>query len=331
MFSMHVQVTVPTPEPPPPPPPPPPATAPIDFRPFERDVWPEWQARFRSGPGVGEFSMRPGHPTSVYGSADMLMSEFVIGRLHETAPNASALASWAATINSFQDAATGVFTVQPFEYHFRNASDFQHQTAFAVAALHLAGHGPRYPLASMQAIANSSASSWDAFLQFDDHYWWSRVSGTLSALATVGDASIEGEFGRYCFAWLDARAQPASGYWPTVGGGPRHTVREMDDSVHPLWAYTFTNHTWRFAKAMVDTGLAMQDPSTGWFTRNSDGSFDGVTLPAPGCGQLDGLYTVARSSVQIGRYRWREVRAMCLLFLRSAAQVMNSRMSILDG
>ena len=302
-----------------------------DFRPFERNIWPVWRERFSSGPGAGEFSMRPGHPTSLYGSADMLMSDFILGRLNITAPSATSLLQWADTINSFQLSDSGIFTVQSFEYHFPGRdSDYEHQTAFAAAALRLVGHTPRYRLTKMQGVA-ANTTGWDNFLAFDKKFWWSRVSGTLAALATTGDKSMSGEFARYCFDWLDERAQNASGYWPTAGGGSAHTVREMDDSVHPLWTYYWLKHPWRHARAMVDTGLAMQNASTGWFTINADKSFGGVTLPAPGCGQLDGLYTVARSSVQLGRYRWPEVRTMCSRFLRRAAAVMNVPANILHN
>ena len=56
---------------------------PVDLRPFER-LFPTWCEQFRSGTGVGDYSYFPGHPTSVYGSADTLMSLFVLGQLNLT-------------------------------------------------------------------------------------------------------------------------------------------------------------------------------------------------------------------------------------------------------
>lgn len=60
-----------------------PEPATVDLRPFER-LFPAWCAQFRSGPGTGDFSYFPGHPTSVYGSADTLMSLSVLGLLNLT-------------------------------------------------------------------------------------------------------------------------------------------------------------------------------------------------------------------------------------------------------
>eukprot|EP01048_Picozoa_sp_COSAG05_P020455 COSAG05_NODE_3480_length_2034_cov_64.714212_2_plen_122_part_00 len=68
----------------------------VDLRPFER-LFPTWCAQFRSGPGVGDYSYFPGHPTSVYGSADTLMSLSVLGRLNLTEADKD---SWAVRLSS---------------------------------------------------------------------------------------------------------------------------------------------------------------------------------------------------------------------------------------
>lgn len=109
--------------------------APVDFRAFEA-LWPRWLSSFKSGPGVGEYSYIPNHPTSVYGAADTLMSLHVLGLLGNlTAGQAD---EWAATVNAFQDPATGLYLAQAFEPHHQNHAgppvlhyhDHEHTTAF---------------------------------------------------------------------------------------------------------------------------------------------------------------------------------------------------------
>lgn len=167
-----------------------------DFTAFER-IFPAWCGRFKSGTAVGEYdyllaplncavsipsvlsgsclierrvgrsrySYFPGHPTSVYGSADMLMSMFVLGRLGNLTE--AEKDSWATTINSFQDAATGLFLAQSFEPHFGpavlHAHDHEHTTAFALAALTLIGRSPAHPLTLMLNL-QANHSSWQPWL-----------------------------------------------------------------------------------------------------------------------------------------------------------------------
>ena len=167
-----------------------------DFTAFER-IFPAWCGRFKSGTAVGEYdyllaphknsvsipsvlsgsclierrvgrsrySYFPGHPTSVYGSADMLMSMFVLGRLGNLTE--AEKDSWATTINRFQDAATGLFLAQSFEPHFGpavlHAHDHEHTTAFALAALTLIGRSPAHPLTLMLNL-QANHSRWQPWL-----------------------------------------------------------------------------------------------------------------------------------------------------------------------
>ena len=59
-----------------------------------------WITRFKSGSlGVGEYSYFPNHPTSIYGSTDMLMTLHIVGQVNLTDSEKD---KWANVINSFQ-------------------------------------------------------------------------------------------------------------------------------------------------------------------------------------------------------------------------------------
>eukprot|EP01048_Picozoa_sp_COSAG05_P020456 COSAG05_NODE_3480_length_2034_cov_64.714212_3_plen_117_part_00 len=84
---------------------------------------------------------------------------------------------WQATINRFQDPATGLYLAQRFEPHFGppvlHAHDHEHTTAFAVAALTLIDRPPAHPLTLMLELqANRSA-------------WLPWLSNTRDTLCTT--------------------------------------------------------------------------------------------------------------------------------------------------
>ena len=88
----------------------------IDFRPFET-MFSSWATQFVSGKKTGEYSYFPNHPTSIYGSADFILSFALVGRLDEHAETDADKDAWAAQINAFQDPATGLYLAQSFEPH----------------------------------------------------------------------------------------------------------------------------------------------------------------------------------------------------------------------
>jgi hypothetical protein len=198
--------------------------SPADFTGFERDIFTPWVAQFKSGPGVGDYSYFPGHPTSVYGSADTLMSRYILGQLNLTSAEAD---SWAATINSFQDAATGLYLAQDFEPHHGppvlHTQDHEHTTAFALAALTLIARKPAHPLALMlQLQANQTAwlpwlantlpnpSKRPADRGRPLPSWDHRSAGVYASLSMAG--ALDPAFADFFFGWLDQNADEATGY-----------------------------------------------------------------------------------------------------------------------
>jgi hypothetical protein len=323
------------------------AAAPIDFTPFE-DVYSTWEAQFKSGPGVGEYSYLIGKNTSVYGSADMLMSRFIIGRTD--ALDERELDEWAATINRFQDAVTGLYVAAPFEPHSKepaemDTGDHEHTTAFAVAALALIGRRPTHRLTAMIAL-QANRSRWEGWLANEPvyHSWDHRSSGVYAALALTG--ALEPAFSSWYFEWLNAHADPGSGFYcpPTAMAGKKPFAGWMTCYAHVLWQFHYANASFAFPEKMVDATLDMQNASTGWFCRNPGaadpaagcdvsctvGPSCGSASPVqPSCHQLDGLWAAARASELAGGYRRSDVREMCDRYLTSSAAVMGNRTAVL--
>eukprot|EP00038_Savillea_parva_P012884 m.207545 g.207545 ORF g.207545 m.207545 type:complete len:439 (-) comp23802_c0_seq1:279-1595(-) len=313
-----------------------------DFRPLE-DNMDRWMEQFKSGPGVGEYSYFPHNVTSVYGSADMLMTLFVLGRgdsLTDTQRDA-----WAAVINRFQDPETGLYLAQSFEPHYGPARlgccDHEHTTAFAVASLALIGRRPRYHLTLFDELQRNK-SAWEGWLSNvpTEGGWDHRASGVYAALAMT--STLVPEFHDFYFEWLSQHADPASGFVcpGEVIHGATPKVGWMTCYAHISWQYVYSNETWPHAAAMTDAVLAMQNTSTGWFCVSPGGGNEctGTTPPChactpngccgsaspilPSCHQLDGLWVAAQSSVVAGGYRHGDVVSMCRRFLTGAVHVL---------
>lgn len=310
-----------------------------DFTPFEQVIFSRWCRKFKSGSGIGEYSYFPGYPTSVYGSADMLMSLFVVGQLGNLTE--AEKDSWAATINSFQDPPSGLYLAQAFEPHYGpavlHAHDHEHTTAFALAALTLIGRSPAHPLTLMLEL-QANQSDWESWLantalactDSDGKprrcpSWDHRSAGIIASLAMTNQ--LQPDFRSFFFGWLDAHADNATGYacadYIPYHGPPQ--VGWMTCYAHISWQYVYEKRQWPHAEKMVDTGLLMQNRSSGWVCVNPGdqpnprvgtkgrespqckttcapsqpctptGCCGSASAVHPSCHQLDGLWTVARS------------------------------------
>jgi hypothetical protein len=324
-----------------------------DFTAFEA-LYDTWSARFKSGDMLGEYSYLPGHPTSVYGSADMLMSDYILGRtaaLDEPAKDA-----WAATINAFQDPVTGLYRAQPFETHAKpplalGTDDHEHTTAFAVAALALIGRRPTHALTAMIKL-QSNRSRWPSWLANKplQAAWDHRTSGVYAALAMTRE--LDPAFGAYFFRWMNAHADPKTGFVcpPKVVAGAAPQVGWMTCYAHVLWQFTHANVSWSNPKGLVDATLSMQNRSSGWFCQARPGDplstcathctkcvskpepvcCGSASSVLPSCHQLDGVWTITRSSALAGGYRWPDVHATCATYLRAAAVILNNATTLLN-
>lgn len=281
----------------------------FDFRSFE-DRYDGWEDSFRIGEGPGNFSFLRGGRPCVYGSTDMVFSRAAMGHL-ELEPSERRL--WAERINSFQVPRSGWYR-KSYTAHFR-----EHTAAYAVAALKLLGETPRYPVRACARVSASRAAMerWLATVPWSIIWPASHiVSGLPAILHMTGTGRPE--FFDELFDWLDARVEPTTGYWSRglaqrIGLLPKRSKEEMGGAFHFYYLYEARGRSWPRLEEVVDATLALQKPSGLW-----DGEF-------PYCIDLDGVYSILRSSENASRYRADEVHASCVRFLIAAEGILNSQ------
>lgn len=280
-----------------------------DFSEFE-GLYDEWEARFKSGAGEGEFSYRLGGPTSLYGSADMLISRATIGRLDSSATRREA---WAETINRFQKAGSGLYRKR-YTLHFPS-----HTAAYAVAALKLLGHEPRYPVRKAEELARNP----ERVARWLRRIPWSIIwpaSHSVAGYPAILHMSGRGNdrFWETYFSWLDARAHPRTGFWSRgilqrLGLRPILAREELGGAFHMHFVYEARGRSWPLPERVVDAGLALQQ---------ANGFWDGEVSY---CIDLDGLYCILRSSRNAGGYRAADAEAAVHRYLARAEETLNDR------
>ncbi len=280
-----------------------------DFRPFE-ELYPLWEERFRIGAGSGDFSFKPQGRPGPYGSTDMVFARATLGILNLPAEDADA---WADRINSFQDERTGWYR-KTYTPHFR-----EHTTAYAVAALSLLGKPPRYLVRACQRISSSRHAMvrWLRSIPWSIIWPASHAVSGLPAILHLTGAGSDRFFEEY-FDWLDHRVEASTGYWSRglaqrLGFIPMISKEEMGGAFHLYYVYQARGRTWPRLHEVVDATLSLQRPNGFW-----DGDH-------PYCIDLDGIYSIVRSSHLAGGYRRADALAACEAFLKGARAVLNSK------
>jgi len=284
----------------------------FDFTVFHEELYPKWLLRINSGRSVGEYSYKIKGPTSLYGTCDALISRYITGTIEDLSKNDQQ--KWANTINSFQDEETG---------HFKNDYTNHHQehaTAYAVAALYLIDQEPAYTMKWKEQIIRSRSD----MRQWIESVNWKRiwpsshvVAGVPSALALTGEGNEK--FFDWYFRFLDAEADPNSGYWRRGSSKIRQKLfkprrGELGGSFHFYFMYEHFNREWRYPKKVVDHTLRLQEENGLWRNRKGPTFID-----------LDGLFAAIRSSRNANWYRKSEVEEAVKRFLVTAERRLNDQ------
>lgn len=283
----------------------------FDFTPFEEELYPAWEARFRIGPGIGDFSYAPSGKPCLYGTTDILFNRAVMARLdlNETEKDA-----WAAAVNAFQDPGRGWYRKVYTHTHFK-----EHTTAYAVAALKLLDRRPRYDFAWRAKLISSpeERDRWIRSIPWSIIWPASHiVSGIPAILAMLGQGTPE--FFAWYFDWLDREADPATGFWSRgilhrLGLLKRRSMHALGGAFHMYFVYEFLGRPWRYPERIVDAALKLQHANGLW---DKDVTY---------CIDLDGIYSILRSSRNAGGYRADEVERACARYLETAARILNDR------
>lgn len=131
---------------------------------------------------------------------------------------------------------------------------------------------------------------------------------------TSGQASID-PFLEWYWQWLNGSANSTVGFWCV------HQPKVEDclgGSFHIYFMFSWMRRQWPYVSQVLDSALSMQSSEGLW------GSFP------PNYIDLDGLYSVTRSSVFAGQARWADVEAACDRLVAAAAKALNDDDTVLD-
>ena len=282
-----------------------------DFTTFERKLFTPWMEQFKSGEGIGEFSWERGGPTSLYGTTDMLISIFILNDLMLFNHQAD---EWATIINQFQDPKTGWYK-KSYTLHFR-----EHTSAYAVAALHLIDRFPKYPFSWKYNILKSQKAQ-EKWIKGDWRMLWSIIwpgSHVISGIPAMLAMTKQGNkrFFNWYFYWLDAQADLNSGFYmrgiPHKLGLIREPrMQDMGGAFHMYYIYEWFNRKWPYPEKIVDNCIRLQHDNGFW---DKDVSY---------CIDLDGLYSMIRSSRNANWYRKDDVKQTVCSYLGNAERTLN--------
>jgi hypothetical protein len=286
----------------------------FDFRPFE-EHYPGWEKQFRSGDGPGDFSFKAGGPASLYGSTDMVFNRAITGSFDLSSEQRQ---QWADAINSFQESQTGWYR-KKYTLHFR-----EHGTAYAAAALKLLGASPARSVKECHNVIRSKESMerWLKKISWSIIWPSSHIVTGIPAIIHMFPREHGGDqadrFFEDYFRWLDRTIEPATGFWTRgiahrLGFLKKSSMEAMGGAFHMYFIYQARGRRWPCCREIVDAALSLQKANGFW-----DGDYTY-------CIDLDGVYSILRSSTHAGGYRKDEVYKACRCYLSSAMALLNDR------
>lgn len=264
---------------------------------------------------AGDFSLyRHIDRPNLYGMIDAVYILYTLGKLTEKT-NSSSRAKWAENILACQDE-LGWFSRLNLRGHPR-----EHATAYAIGALRLLEVEPdeHYvdrvkPIVPLLPILTNYRYflRWISALDFrwspesilrknlGWHYIWrgSHVGGGVAAIIGMlypilehwwpGQVDVEQWFGWY-FEWLDAHANPQTGYWQRALWNlvyRKPTLVDMGGAVHFFWVYEALKRPFPYPEAVIRSTLSLQRP-------------DGLYKDRPFCIDFDGNFCLVRAYLQL--------------------------------
>lgn len=264
---------------------------------------------------AGDFSLYPNASAAdLYGMVDMVYTLFTLGELPYVTDRASR-AVWADKILACQDA-DGWFTLRNLRGHSR-----EHATAYAIGALRLLAleSGEDYlsrlkPLVAIRPLLTDRTTfeRWLNVLDFRFsprsilqkklgwHYIWrgSHVGGGIPAAIGMVRQQVEqwwpgqvdvAQWFEWYFEWLDAQANPTTGYWQRAFWNlfyRQPTLIDMGGAVHFFWIYDALGRPFPYPETVVKATLSLQRA-------------DGLYKDHPFCIDLDGNFCTIRAYLQL--------------------------------
>jgi hypothetical protein len=270
-------------------------------------------------PLMGKFSLYREHTSpDLYGMIDAVYTLYTVGLLTERT-NCSSREAWAEQILDCQDE-KGWFSRHNLRGHPR-----EHATAYAIGALRLLEIEPdeQYvakiePIEALEPILidRDTFLRWITWLDFRPtpwdildkklgwHYIWrgSHVGGGVPAIVGMtrdlieqwwpGQVDLDQWFTWY-FEWLDAQANPKTGYWQRAFWNlvyRKPTLIDIGGAVHFFWIYEALDRPFPYPEAVIESTLKLQKDS-------------GLYKDRPFCIDLDGNFCLIRSYLQLSEER----------------------------
>ena len=267
----------------------------------------------------GAFSLIRGQSSfDLYGVIDATYVLFILGKLfQDVAKHHRAI--WAKEILGCQSE-MGWFSERNLRGHPR-----EHATAYAIASLHLLQIEPDEdyvsqlkPVVAFLPLLTDHAAflRWINALDFrldprsilkknlGWHYIWrgSHVGGGVPAIVGMTRDLIEqwwleqvdvAQWFDWYFEWLDARANPGTGYWQRAFWNliyRKPTLIDMGGAVHFFWIYEALDRPFPYPEAVIESTLKLQQAN-------------GLYKDHPFCIDLDGNFCLIRSFLQLPEER----------------------------
>ncbi len=292
----------------------------FDFTTFQESIFPEWLKQFKVGPGIADYSFTPGGQIDSYGTTDMLISMYIMNELGGLSERQKD--EWAATINRFQDPATGKYK-KTYTLHF-----WEHTTAYCTCALKLIDRRPAHPMKWKEKIIRDEKSmlAWTRqwkrapwSLTWSGSHVWAGIPATLAMTGEGTDA-----FFKWYFDWFDKEADPKTGFWRR-GWKQKLLAKEphphdMFGAFHMYYVYEYMGKKWQYPEKVVDWTLKFQQPDNGLWGSG-----------AIYCRDLDGIYSLTRSSRNANGYKVGDVRAAVVKMLATAELQLNDEALVLQN
>ncbi len=222
---------------------------------------------------------------------------------------------WANVINRFQDPKTGWYNKTYALHHFK-----EHTSAYAVAALHLIDRTPKYPFSWKYTILKSEKAQ-ERWIRGDIRLLWSIIwlgSHVISGIPAILAMTKQGndKFFEWYFNWLDTHANPTSGFYHRgihhrLGVNRIPSKHEMAGAFHMFYVYEWFNRKWPYPERIVDHCIRLQHENGFW---DKDVTY---------CIDLDGLYSMIRSSRNANWYRREDVKQAVCRYLENAERTLN--------
>lgn len=288
-----------------------------DFTSFESHIFPEFINQFRIKSSAHHFSWKPRGNLSLYATADMIYSHWILGDDQFLNTLKEPLSE---VIHQFQNKSTGWYTKRYGKRHFK-----EHTCAYAVGALFLLDKYPKYPFSFLDSIISSQKNTEKWLRQNNWTIIWlgsHAISGIPAILAMSQGKDLP--FFKWYFNWLDEHVNPKTGFWEL---GIHHklkilknpTIHEMAGAFHMFYIYTHLNRSWKYPKQVIDHTLRLQNKTGLW---SNDVPF-GV--------DMDGLYCLLESNRQLNGYRQEEINHAVYTYLEKVQNLLNNKQYVLKN